>query len=95
MSESPPQDQPVGEQFIVSGSADVLNMLVPTFEGDPEIELVFVSGPAGKPRRLVARMQDSRAAALQQALGSRVTVVPDDEIFPVTGPTATEGKPRS
>lgn len=86
-------DEPA--QFVFSANPTLLQALHDAFQSDQDINVISVSGPPLSPRRFVALIPKSRAAALQRALGSNVTIVPDDPILPgaPATPSPTTGGP--
>ncbi len=73
------------EQYLLSGPAGLLEALAGVFAADPDIELVSVSGPPGRPELVVARTSPDRADLLRRALGGQLLVEPDAPIHPIDG----------
>ncbi|GAA2009109.1 hypothetical protein J2S58_002107 [Nakamurella flavida] len=88
-----PPDGPAGvrRRYIVSAAPAVLTALIPDLSADPAVELLAVAGPAGRPRRLVARMADRTVRALRA--DTAVTVEPDDDLVPPAPAVPREARP--
>lgn len=80
---------PDHERLIVAGPPAIVGPLVDSLARDPEVTLVDVApgGPAG-PDRFVVALPTERATALRAALGSALTIEPDEPLHPANG-TAT------
>jgi hypothetical protein len=72
----------VTDRFILAGSPVLLRALVEVITQDPETEVVAISGPATAPERIVANMPPERADLLRRALGSQLTIEPDEFLQP-------------
>jgi hypothetical protein len=72
----------VTDRFILAGSPALLRALVEVITQDPETELVAISGPETAPERIVAVMSPERADLLRRALGSQLTIEPDEFLQP-------------
>jgi hypothetical protein len=67
-------------QFIVAADPLLLQQIIDDLAPDPEVQILNVSGPAGAPERIVARMAPARAEALRSTFGEQVTVEPDEPL---------------
>jgi hypothetical protein len=72
------------ERFVIAGQPSVLRPLLDILAADPEVSVISVASPQADPERLVVAMNSARAQALSQALGSRLIVEPDEDVYPTT-----------